>query len=280
MSESVPSFDLYAELKVSADAPTEVIAAAHRALVRQSHPDLSGHGGADERTKRLNVARDWLMDAQLRARYDRTKTRPPIDHRPRTAQPAREVVLSDGSWDRSPARAELDLFVERCGRLSSRDLRRLATAYRRDRDGAEPHLRAGERLAGLCHEWKRDRVVAVTATEALARAESGGRILADPIPAILRWTAFGIAMLDVAPMEAQLLLTPWRAMTARDAPPSQARPSRWLAQLGAAIVALAVLIELVRLGAAPAPALIIAGVGGTVLAKLLERAFDRIRRLS
>ena len=68
MPESMPDFDLYAVLGVSPDADAEAIRAAHREAVRAVHPDVAGDD--DEQAKRLNVARDWLLDPGRRARYD------------------------------------------------------------------------------------------------------------------------------------------------------------------------------------------------------------------
>jgi len=60
--------DHYATLKVSRDAPPEVIRASYAALMRQAHPDLGGTKGLD--ATRLNEARRVLMDATRRADYD------------------------------------------------------------------------------------------------------------------------------------------------------------------------------------------------------------------
>jgi len=73
--ESVPRFDLYAELEVSPTASVEVIEAAFRSLVKRHHPDVAAAGGGasgdGDRIKRLNLAREWLTDAERRGRYDR-----------------------------------------------------------------------------------------------------------------------------------------------------------------------------------------------------------------
>jgi hypothetical protein len=56
-------------------ASPETIEAAHRSLVRRYHPDVSaGDPAATARAKRLNVARDWLLDPRRRAEYDRTRS--------------------------------------------------------------------------------------------------------------------------------------------------------------------------------------------------------------
>jgi hypothetical protein len=66
---SIPPFDLYEELEVSRQATPSVIEAAHRALVKRYHPDVSTSADLEKIT-RLNIARDWLLDPVRRARYD------------------------------------------------------------------------------------------------------------------------------------------------------------------------------------------------------------------
>jgi curved DNA-binding protein CbpA len=74
MPESIPDFDLYAALGVAPGADAEAIRAAHREAVRRAHPDVVLDGDAgDEAAKRLNVARDWLIDPARRARYDESR---------------------------------------------------------------------------------------------------------------------------------------------------------------------------------------------------------------
>lgn len=67
----VPEFDLYKELEVHPRASSEVIGAAYRTIAKRIHPDTTGGTpGAQARMKRLNLAREWLMDPLLRAEYD------------------------------------------------------------------------------------------------------------------------------------------------------------------------------------------------------------------
>lgn len=71
MPESIPDFDLYAALGVAPGVDADAIRAAHREAVRRAHPDVAPGGDADDdAAKRLNVARDWLVDPDRRARYD------------------------------------------------------------------------------------------------------------------------------------------------------------------------------------------------------------------
>ena len=69
---SLPADDLYARLEVAVDAGPEVIEVAWRSLLRQHHPDVAGPSGL-ERSKKINVAHDWLSDPVLRALYDRER---------------------------------------------------------------------------------------------------------------------------------------------------------------------------------------------------------------
>jgi hypothetical protein len=65
-----PGFDPYELLGVGLDADAIVIQLAYRARIREAHPDIAGPAGL-ERAKRLNVARDWLLDPDLRAQLRR-----------------------------------------------------------------------------------------------------------------------------------------------------------------------------------------------------------------
>ena len=65
----LPEDDLYARLGVPFDASAEAIEVAWRGLLRKHHPDVAGADGLDL-AKRINVAHDWLSDAELRRRYD------------------------------------------------------------------------------------------------------------------------------------------------------------------------------------------------------------------
>ena len=66
-----PGFDPYEVLGVGVDADEIVVQLAYRARIRQVHPDIAGADGL-ARAKRLNVARDWLLDPELRSRLTRS----------------------------------------------------------------------------------------------------------------------------------------------------------------------------------------------------------------
>jgi hypothetical protein len=64
------AFDPFALLGVDASADAATIDRAYKARIRFVHPDVAGIAGLDE-TKRLNVAREWLLDPELRAQLPR-----------------------------------------------------------------------------------------------------------------------------------------------------------------------------------------------------------------
>ena len=79
-----PDFDPFELLGVDASADTATIDRAYKARIRHVHPDIAGPAGLNE-TKRLNIAREWLVDPELRAtlrqpraskRWGRSRTRP------------------------------------------------------------------------------------------------------------------------------------------------------------------------------------------------------------
>ena len=94
-----PDFDPFEVLGVDASADAATIDRAYKARIRFVHPDIVGTIGLHE-TKRLNVAREWLLDPALRAqlptrrswrhRHDeapRGKPPPPQPQQTRTWEP-------------------------------------------------------------------------------------------------------------------------------------------------------------------------------------------------
>lgn len=69
-----PDFDPYELLGVDGSADVETIDRAYKARIRFVHPDIAGTAGLNE-TKRLNVAREWLLDPTLRARLPKPRPR-------------------------------------------------------------------------------------------------------------------------------------------------------------------------------------------------------------
>jgi hypothetical protein len=69
-----PDFDPYELLGVDGDADAAAVHRAYKARVRLVHPDVAGDAGLPE-TKRLNQAREWLLDPELRALLPRGSRR-------------------------------------------------------------------------------------------------------------------------------------------------------------------------------------------------------------
>ncbi len=67
--EDLAGADPYTLLRIGPEATSADIHKAHRRMIRQTHPDTAA--GGEELTKLLNIARDVLLDPDLRASYDR-----------------------------------------------------------------------------------------------------------------------------------------------------------------------------------------------------------------
>ncbi len=65
--------DYYKLLQVDVEAEPDMIEAAYRRLARRYHPDLNKSPEAAEMMRRLNEAKDTLMNAATRRRYDATR---------------------------------------------------------------------------------------------------------------------------------------------------------------------------------------------------------------
>jgi curved DNA-binding protein CbpA len=70
----LPDFDPYELLGVDGDADAATIDRAYKVRIRRVHPDIAGSTGLHE-SKRLNLARDWLLDPELRAQLPRPRRR-------------------------------------------------------------------------------------------------------------------------------------------------------------------------------------------------------------
>src|SRR5438093_13168960 len=127
----VPEDDLYARLEVPRDATFETIEIAWRALLKRHHPDVAGGDGL-ELAKRINVAHDWLSDAQLRARYDEERYHDGI-RRTRSARAAwtpPRAAAAQPVRRRAPITAAeaLQRFLGRVERLTRDEPDRLSVA--------------------------------------------------------------------------------------------------------------------------------------------------------
>ena len=108
-----PDFDPFELLGVDRTADALIIDRAYKARIRFVHPDIAGPGGLEE-SKRLNLAREWLLDPDLRSRLPRswgtwvtrrpTPPAPPTPAKPRPAD-ARDAARPRGArpaWDYDP----------------------------------------------------------------------------------------------------------------------------------------------------------------------------------
>ncbi len=106
----LPDFDPFKLLGVDASADAATIDRAYKARIRHVHPDIAGIAGLDE-TKRLNIAREWLLDPDLRAqlppptpRWGRTTEAAQPPPPPSTPAPSPPTSTStDWYWDGAPA---------------------------------------------------------------------------------------------------------------------------------------------------------------------------------
>jgi len=212
--ESIPDFDPYSVLGVPRDAGAADISAAHKTLIRQLHPDLSPDPAASERSKRLNVARDWLVDPRRRARYDQANPVPL-----RTAAHAISRVQRDPRRvpDDDHTRGQIAVLVVRCSDLTRRDAFRLARAA-----GQDDARSAMEQAMDVARRFGRERYLRDAVATALATIADECR---DPLTVeIVRMTVVGYLTADVAPLESAALLRPWQDAIER--PDARARSRR------------------------------------------------------
>jgi hypothetical protein len=109
-----PGFDPYVVLGVGTDADEIVIQLAYRARIREAHPDLAGAAGL-EQAKRLNVARDWLLDPERRARLAPSPARPSPERRRPQRGSSRQRAATAGLAGRED---ELRTFLHAIERLT------------------------------------------------------------------------------------------------------------------------------------------------------------------
>ncbi|WP_254278698.1 DnaJ domain-containing protein [Haloarcula marina] len=121
----------YDVLGVDDDASRSEIEAAYRERLKETHPDVSDASDAEAATKRLIEARDVLVDADERARYDRLGHDAYVgddSSGSRVASAAREAGYGD---------AERRADDDASGHSASRSRRRTADRARRERRASE-----------------------------------------------------------------------------------------------------------------------------------------------
>jgi DnaJ-like protein len=124
---TLPPDDLYARLGVPHDASPEAIDLAWRGLLRRHHPDVAGPDGL-ELAKRINVAHDWLSDAELRHHYDRERAPGIRSGRSPRVGPIWEVPVRRPPRRPPTIDEQVASVVERVARLTVDELDRLALA--------------------------------------------------------------------------------------------------------------------------------------------------------
>ncbi len=105
-----PDFDPFELLGVDASADAATIDRAYKSRIRYVHPDIAGIAGLDE-TKRLNNAREWLLDPELRAQLPKPPPRwgarragpPPASREPTPPPPSARPQDTSWYWDGAPA---------------------------------------------------------------------------------------------------------------------------------------------------------------------------------
>lgn len=73
MDPSNSHLDLYSVLGVARDADIREIKRAHRALVKEYHPDVNDDDSAKHRFHQIQAAFEVLGDSDARAAYDRQR---------------------------------------------------------------------------------------------------------------------------------------------------------------------------------------------------------------
>ena len=105
-----PDFDPFELLGVDASADAATIDRAYKARIRYVHPDVAGIAGLDE-TKRLNIAREWLLDPELRVQLPKPPPRwgarhaepPPPSREPTPPPPSARRRDTSWYWDGAAA---------------------------------------------------------------------------------------------------------------------------------------------------------------------------------
>lgn len=215
--ESLPDFDLYAELEVSRHASVEVIDAAYRVLVKQHHPDVSQPLDA-ERIKRINLAHTWLIDPDRRRRYDRETTPPPTQV-VRGASRARLDAEDAESALAASARVASKAFGPNTGdvRQFLAELRALdelrAWQIRDGKASVDPEAYEAARHAAFLIgqvERRSEWLLARDAASVIARGKLADSPLAGEITQVLADIAGAIVIRDlIMPADFHQLLLPW-----------------------------------------------------------------------
>jgi curved DNA-binding protein CbpA len=157
---TLPAFDVYDELGLGRDASSDQVQSAYRRRAKEHHPDVASDAAAAEaRMKRINQARDVLLDPARRAEYDRLRASPsapgagPAGARPASRRPAASTAPS-GAADTAAAQAER----ERRARADQE--RRARARAEQDRWEREAEARAARDVAARARRRRGEPVTA------------------------------------------------------------------------------------------------------------------------
>jgi curved DNA-binding protein CbpA len=138
---TLPAFDVYAELGISPGATADEVRAAYRRRAKEHHPDLAvDPSAAEARMKRINQARDVLLDPERRAEYDRgraTSRAAGAHHDAAGAQGERERRARAERERRARVQAEHERWEREAEARAAREVAARAERRRRAHAGAK-----------------------------------------------------------------------------------------------------------------------------------------------
>ncbi len=214
---SIPRFDLYAELEVSPTASVEVIEAAYKTLVKRHHPDVS-EPDDDHRIKRLNVARDWLVEPTRRRRYDdangiigerRATVRKRERVRSAEIRPDAPLTRPSSPTSFGPNSVEVRHFLAQVRELNGSRARTLVDVH--ESLGSAAHTDAlGEAVAASRAARPTEWALAREAATVIALGKLGGSPLSSKVASIVADIAGAIVVRDLIDAGAlERILAPW-----------------------------------------------------------------------
>jgi hypothetical protein len=183
MPDPIPTDDLYGRLGVPVDADTPAIDRAWRNLLKQHHPDVAGALSL-QLAKLINVAHDWLSNAERRGRYDaairqregrlatgfargRPRPAPPRRSRPREAPPRRAAPIDDLDDTFGASAPAVRSFLAQAASLTRNDIDRLSVS-----ESVDPAAELREVIPPEL--WSR-----INALDARLAADCPGTVMAD-----------------------------------------------------------------------------------------------------
>jgi hypothetical protein len=140
---AVPSFDLYATLRVEHSASSTAIRDAYRTLIRTHHPDVAGLTlEVTTEAQQINVAYDWLSDPQLRALYDQERGYSPGAWQAFSDHQQRQTTIDPWNADYGPRQSDALSFLRRVAALMPSEVQLLTIWHWTSVSGLRPYLPA------------------------------------------------------------------------------------------------------------------------------------------